>query len=149
MKKPKKKFKLNVVVTYDKSVNPINYRTPIISILKDFSILYKLDYNIDVDCELFKQFDLDTLDHVDLAYFRSTDLTEIELKKFQKLILETFSHLNPFYHGVGVSYQLQKHLKDFPFPSEFHRPLNFPYIEFHKDGQIDLKLFADALKEVL
>jgi hypothetical protein len=146
MKKVKRKFRLNVCVSYSKNVNINNYRNLILSILENFALLYRLDYMIDVNTQVFGNVESDFYAANDIIYFRSTDLTQTDLKKFQKLISDVFPY-NPFLGGVEVGYQLQKHLREFPFPKDFYRPLNYPYIESHKDGQTELKIPADFLKE--
>ena len=143
-----KKFRLNVVVSYHKSVNVNNYRNPIHSIIKNFAWLYRLDYKIDVDSQVFGDIESDFHLTVDLIYLRSSSETPIEAKAFRKLILDVFSHLNPFLGGVEVFYQLQKHLKEYPFPKNYIRPLNYPYLEIHKDGQSEIKLPVADLKEL-
>lgn len=146
MIKSKKKFKLNVIVSYSKNVNSNNYRNPILTILKNFAWLYKLDYNIDVNTQAFGDIESDFYSENDLIYFRSTDQTQIDLKKFQKIISEVFVY-NPFLGGVEVGYQLQKALREYPFPKDFYRPLNYPYIEVHKGNQSELIIFEDDWKK--
>jgi hypothetical protein len=135
MKKIKKKFRLNVFVCYPKDVNINNYQNPIHNILTNFAWLYRLDYSIDLDTKLFA----DALESnsyyssTDILYFRSTDESDIELKAFQKLIKEVFKY-NSKMGGVEVFYQIQKALKDYPFPHNFIRPLNYPYLEVFENG---------------
>lgn len=144
-----KKFRLNVIVSYDANINIINYRNPILSIIKNFAWLYRLDYNIDENSQVFGDTESEFHSTVDLIYFRSTDLTSIDLKKFQKLISDVFGHLNPLLGGIEVFYQLQKALREYPFPNEYIRPLNYPYLEFHKDGQNEIKIPVDDLKKLM
>lgn len=142
MKKDVKKFKLNVIVSYAKTVNVNNYRNPILTILKNFAWLYKLDYSIDVKSEVFENIEASHYQNPDLIYFRSTDQTQIDLKKFQKIISDVFVY-NPFFEGVEVLYQLQKALKEYPFPKDFYRPLNYPYIEMYKGSQSEIIILDD------
>lgn len=136
MGKMKKKFRLNVFVSYAKGININNYQNPIHSILKNLAWLYRLDYSIDANTKVFE----DALDNnsfyssTDLIYFRSIDNSEIDLKTFQNIIKEIFSYSNPFINGVEVNYQIQKVLKQYPFPDSFIRPLNYPYLEIFENG---------------
>ena len=148
MEKPKK-FRLNVIVSYNKNVNINNYRNPIHSILENFAWLYKLDYNIEANTQLFGETESELYSTVDLIYFRSTGLTPIPLKKFQKLISDVFVYESALLGGVEVFYQLQKHLREYPFPKEYIRPLNYPYVEYHKDGRSEIKLSVADLESIL
>ncbi|MDP3679737.1 MAG: hypothetical protein Q8R22_02750 [Flavobacterium sp.] len=143
-----KKFRLNVIVSYDADININNYRNPILSIIKNFAWLYRLDYKIDENSQVFGDTESEFHSTVDLVYLRSTELTSMDLKKFQKLILDVFGHLNPLLGGVEVFYQLQKALREYPFPSEYIRPLNYPYLEFYKDGQSEIKIPSDDLQRL-
>lgn len=136
MKKIKRKFKLNVFISYPKDVNKNNYQNPIQSILKNFAWLYRLDYSIDSNTKLFSN-EIESNSYYaepDIIYFRSTDESEIELKAFQKLIKEVFKY-NPKLCGVEVGYQLQSSLKKYPFPDSYIRPLNYPYLEVFENGK--------------
>ncbi len=137
MKKIKKKFRLNVCVSYAKGININNFQNPIHSILKNIAWLYRLDYFIDDDTRLFDDElrDNPLYSSTDLIYFRSMDDSEIDLKAFQKIIKELFSYSNPFINGVEVNYQIQKVLNQYPFPDSFIRPLNYPYLEIFENGK--------------
>lgn len=137
MKKTKKKFQLNVFVSYAKGININNFQNPIHSILKNLAWLYRLDYSIDDDTRLFDDEigDNPLYSSTDLIYFRSIDDSEIDLKGFQKIINDIFSYTNPFISGVEVSYQMQKVLKEYPFPNSYIRPLNYPYLEVFENGK--------------
>lgn len=136
MKKIKRKFKLNVFISYPKDVNKNNYQNPIQSILKNFAWLYRLDYSIDSNTKLFSD-EIESNSYYaepDIIYFRSTDESEIELKAFQKLIKEVFKY-NPKLGGIEVTYQLQSASKKYPFPDSYIRPLNYPYLEVFENDK--------------
>lgn len=137
MKKIKKKFRLNVFVSYAKGININNFQNPIHSILKNLAWLYRLDYSIDADTRLFDDEIRNNplYSSTDLIYFRSIDDSEIDLKGFQKIINDVFSYANPFISGVEVFYQMQKVLKEYPFPNSYIRPLNYPYLEVFENGK--------------
>lgn len=142
MKKIKKKFRLNVLVSYMKGVNINNYQNPIHSILKNLGWLYRLDYSIDANTRLFDDALRENTYYssTDLIYFRSKDDSEIDLKRFQKIINEVFSYSNSVLSGVEVGYQVQRVLKDYPFPDNFIRPLNYPYLEVFENGKGDIMI---------
>jgi hypothetical protein len=141
MKKIKRKFKLNVFISYPKDVNKNNYQNPIQSILKNFAWLYRLDYSIDSNTKLFSD-EIESNSYYaepDIIYFRSTDESEIELKAFQKLIKEVFKY-NPKLGGVEVGYQLQSASKKYPFPDSYIRPLNYPYLEVFENDKRNIMI---------
>jgi len=47
---------------------------------------------------------------------------------------------------VDIFFQLQKILKEYPFPSEFVRPLNYPYSDVYEGGQKRLYIDPQALE---
>ncbi|MCX6195224.1 MAG: hypothetical protein NTY55_01060 [Flavobacteriia bacterium] len=83
-----------------------------------------------------------------LIYFRSNYESNIHLKEFQKIIKDVFDYSNPFISGVEVLYQIQKHLKEYPFPSNFIGPLNYPYLEVFENGKSKIYIPEDDLKDL-
>ncbi|MBP4139159.1 hypothetical protein [Flavobacterium geliluteum] len=150
MEKVKRKFRLNVLVSYSANLNINNYQNPIHSILKNFAWLYKLDYSIDSNTKVFDNIDIDSsfYSSIDLIYFRSSAESTIDLKGFQKIIKDVFSYSNPFISGVEVLYQIQKHLKEYPFPNNFIRPLNYPYLEIFEYGKSEIKIPKNDLDDL-
>lgn len=146
MKKVKKDFRLNVVVAYQQNVNVNNFRNPIHSIFKSFAWLHKLDYMIDHDTQSFGDIESELYITHDLVYLRSTEMTLIDRKALQNLLQTVFSYSYTMTMGVEIYCLLQKVLHELPFPNTFVRPLNYPYLEFHKDGQNDIKLPVSDLK---
>lgn len=145
-KSTKRKFVLNLLVTYHENINPINYREPIHCILRHLAWLHSLDYVIDAHTTVFDNVPPKTTTEIDIIYIRSSKDTHINLKEFQKLIENIFfnSKLN-FLSGVNVSYQIQAARKLYPFPSEFYRPLNYPFVEHYKGAQKTLYMYKEAL----
>jgi len=142
-------FRLNAFITFWEGVNINNYRTPIHQIIKNLSWLYHLDYYIDEDTQLFDTSEMTVSVTTDFVYLRSTDQTRITSKMFRKVLIDIFDHSNLQTEGVDVSYQLLKHLSRYPFPSYFLRPLKYPYMELHKDGQSNLYISEEVLKHLI
>lgn len=136
-------FRNNVEIIYDTVDLPAKYRPLIMPMLINLASLYRLDYFVEED-----KVDLDGPNkwHYDLIYFRSTEETDIDGKHFRKLINDLFANATSFgFLSVNVLCQTQSKLKKNPFPSEFYRPLNYPYVEHHKDNRMLLKVRAAAL----
>lgn len=140
-----------MLVSYSANVNINNYQNPIHSILKNFAWLYRLDYHIDSDTKVFDNIDVDSsfYSSSDIIYFRSNDESNIDLKGFQKIIKDVFAYSNPFISGVEVLYQIQKYLNEYPFPNNFIRPLNYPYLEVFENGKSEVYIPEDDLKDLL
>lgn len=143
------KFRLNVFVSYHKSINSKMSGHLIHSIFTNLACLYKLDFYIEVNTPVFDDDSSDLYATTDLIYFRSGQSTPIDRKTFQKLIDQVFAYNNILIDGIEVYYQYQKYLREFPFPKDFYRPLNYPYIEEHKDSQVKAVIPAAVLLEVL
>lgn len=144
--KPKKKFALNLIIAYYKTTNPDNYRAPIHNLLRNLAWLHGFDYAIESDTKIFDKVVDDKEGPMDIIYFRSGQHTSLSLREFQKVIEAIFlkSIASPF-SAVDVFYQNQVFTKRYPFPSEFFRPLNYPFIELHKGLEKQLMVFKDAL----
>ena len=150
----KKNWQINVVVDYYDLKKANSYRFNLLELLKQLASVYRLDYAISVD----HQFSVDTdsdeqfsgKDIVDLVYFRSNENSRIEKKDFRATIDCIFRKVpSIFYEGVDVFPQLYKVLKDFPFPTDFYRPLNYPYIEHYEDSQKTTLIYLDAVEKAL
>ncbi|MDQ1164608.1 hypothetical protein [Flavobacterium sp. SORGH_AS_0622] len=150
MKKKMKKFRLNVIISYPKDVNIYSYRNPIHDILTNFAWLYNLEYSIDPSTKLFTHLiEADSYyADPDIIYFRSTGESAIELKAFQKLIKDVFTY-NPKMGGVEVGYQLQKVLKNYPFPLSYIKPLNYPYLEVFENGRGNIMIPEAELHQLI
>ena len=138
-------FRLNAFITYWEGVNILNFRTPILQMIKNFCWLYHLDYYIDEETQLFDTSEMSVSVKTDLIYLRSTDQTCINSKEFRKVLLGIFEHSDLHSQGVEVSHQMLKYLPKYPFPSEFYRPLKYPYVEHYKDGRKKLYIAEEAL----
>ena len=138
-------YRLNVTICYSEDTNINQYRKPVLDIFKSFAWLYQLDYAISVNHD----FGLEN-GAADLVYLRSTSRTEISKKELYNVICEVFHHRSSFlWRGVYVDRQMYKVLSDFPFPDEFYRPLQYPYVEFHRGNKAALFVSEESLSEVL
>lgn len=130
-----------MVVVYMGHVN--NFQVPVQNIIAQLAWLYRLDYSIVDGDEVFPLVG----EPCDMIYFRSTEYTSITPKQFRQLVGDMFSQAS-LGGWVDVSFQLQKALKDYPFPADFIRPLNYPYPEIHQDGTAVLYIDPKALKNL-
>jgi hypothetical protein len=145
-KSTRKEFVLNVIVAYYEPTNPNNYREPIHNIFKFLAWLHALDYSIDLSTQIFDKAQPTTNGITDIVYLRSGKNTLLSLREFQKVLDSVFSKsIATFFYGVDVFYQNQAATKLYPFPSEFYRPLNYPYVEIHKGLQKEMLVHKEAL----
>ncbi|MEZ5106814.1 MAG: hypothetical protein R2757_20080 [Draconibacterium sp.] len=150
----KKRWQLNVFVCYYGQENAKSYRFNILELLKHLASIYRLDYSITVDHQTSSDTDSsgqsDDTCIYDLIYFRSNENSRLEKKYFRETIDCTFRKVpSAFFEGVDIWTQLYKDLKNFPFPTDFYRPLNYPWIEHHTDSQKKLLIYADAYLTVI
>jgi len=138
-----KKFRLNLAVVY--MANPANFQSPIQSIITRLSWLYRLDYSIADAHQVVAELPDDKL--CDLIYLRATEHTVISAKVFQQLVNQMFAEAALF-GCVDIFFQLQKSLKEYPFPADFVRPLNYPYSEVYEDGKKRLCIDPQALQDL-
>ena len=149
-----KNWQINILVDYYDLNKANSYRFNILELLKRLASIYRLDYSISVDHQFSCEFDSDEQfvgkDIVDLVYFRSNENSRIEKKDFRDTIDCIFRKVpSMFYEGVDVGAQLYKALKDYPFPADFYRPLNYPYIEHYEGSQKTTLIYLDAVEEAL
>lgn len=149
-----KRWQLNMVVDYYGEETAKLYRFNILELLKHIAAIYRLDYAISVNHEFSGDNDSteqsDDKFFGDLIYFRSNEYTRIERKDLRQTIDSMFCKVpSVFYEGVDVFTQLYKALKDFPFPANFYRPLNYPWIEHHKSSEKKLLIYADEVLKVI
>jgi hypothetical protein len=149
-----KRWQLNIFVCYYGQKNASSYRFNILEFLKHLASIHRLDYAISVDYKFSSDTDSsrqsgDT-NIYDLIHLRSNDSSSLERKDFRAIIDCTFRKLpSPFYGGVEVWTQLYKDLKKFPFPTDFYRPLIYPYIEHHKASHKKLLVYTDRVLEMI
>lgn len=136
-----KKFRLNLAVVY--MANPVNFQSPIQSIITKLAWLYRLDYAI-VDAHRVVS-ELPDDKPCDLIYLRATQHTNISAKVFQQLVNQMFAEAALF-GCVDVFFQLQKSLKEYPFPADFVRPLNYPYSDVYQDEKKTLYIDPQVLE---
>ncbi len=156
MKKSSKRktlWRINVVVSYfDVScVKP--YRGILIKLLKDLASIYKLDYSVADDYQDLVSEEEESSEEkfiYDIIYFRSNKYTRIEKKEFQSVINCMFKSVpSVFFEGVEIDTQLYKFLKFYPFPTNFYRPLNYPWIEYYDGEQTKLLIHADEVLKIM
>ncbi len=155
-----RKWRLNYVIQYSDEASAYRYRSLILNSLENIAALRRIDYAI-VEEYPFGYEASDTQNkqitdnHADLVYFRSSTETLSSVRDFRKLVDLIFQghdycllHKNsmPF----GVYPQLLKNLSKYPFPKDdFYHPLEYPYLEYHKDGKAQIYVPASTIQEVL
>lgn len=131
-----------MVVVYIANAN--NFQIPIQNLVSQMAWLYRFDYAVVNGHQIFNEAPNEACD---LIYFRSTELTRISSKKFQQLVTEMFVEAS-LYGCIDVFFQFQKNLKQYPFPSDYIRPLNYPYSDVYKNGNKILHIDSKALPEL-
>lgn len=91
----------------------------------------------------------------DLVCFRSSTETLSSITEFRKLIELMFQGHNPYSHmgnqmPFGVYALAQKLLPKYPFPeNDYYHPLEYPYMDYHKDGKVTLCIPASTVEQVI
>lgn len=149
MKKSKKIWRINVFVIYYREQYVNLYRFNLLEVFKNLASIYRLDYAFDID--YFGQSSNNESEAIDdLIYFKSNMNTRVEKKELHTIINCMFKNVpSAFWEGVEVGIQLYKSLKDFPFPSEFYRPLNYPWVEYYQGAQKKLMVSTDAVMKII
>lgn len=149
-----KRWRLNVGIDYCSTEKANSYRFNILELMKHLASIYGLDYALSVDHHISD--DAGSVEQpghkyiVDLVYFRSNEYTRIQKKDFRASIDCMFRKVpSTYFEGVEVWPQLYKALNDFPFPQEFYRPLNYPFVEHHQGCQKTLYIYADQLMKAI
>ncbi|MCT4646860.1 MAG: hypothetical protein N4A74_17860 [Carboxylicivirga sp.] len=149
-----KPWRLNVFVDYYDQQTANSYRFNTLELFKHLASIYKIDYSISIE----HQFSIDndssekTENKIicDLIYFRSNKYSRIERKDLRAAIDNMFKTVpSPFIEGVDIDTQLYKMLKKFPFPTDFYRPLNYPWIEHHSNSKKKLLIYHDEVMKVI
>ncbi|MFI3265225.1 MAG: hypothetical protein SNG38_08325 [Rikenellaceae bacterium] len=142
----KSTYRINIIVNYYfDNVNVNHYRQPIFDLLTNIAWLYRLEYAISENHD----FGLDE-GEADLFYFRSTDQTYISRKDFDEIVTTLFRNgLSILSEGVDVARQYYKNLPQYPFPTSYYKPLNYPYTEVHNGDKVTLCICPKALQEVI
>ncbi|PKP44875.1 MAG: hypothetical protein CVT95_10380 [Bacteroidetes bacterium HGW-Bacteroidetes-12] len=155
MKKPvtKRKWRINLVVSYNnQKIAEIN-RNNVSEFLKNLSSIYKLDYAISENHKFNydKEFEIEhSKTECDIFYFRSNKNTRIKAKELRTTINSLFPYTyGAYYDGVEFFTQMTKALKEYPLPKEFYRPLKYPYVEFHNGSEMKLMLPYENVMEVI
>lgn len=149
-----KHWRLNVLVTYFDQISADRYRFDILQLIKHLSSIYKLDYAINEDHQFSPESDSsEQLAHksiTDFVYFRSNKDSLVDAKELRSIIGCMFHTKNSLFLGtVDICTQLYKVLPQYPFPIEFYRPLDYPFVEFHQGSQIIRYIFADEVMKVI
>ena len=153
--KAKRKYRINLFIEYANPTCVNRFQRMIHELIGFLAWIYKFDYAISVDHQFSSESDCEQQSsHIikfDLVYIRSGKETKIELKDFRRIINDTFGkYLSVWSDGVEIDHMSQNRLVDFPFPDEFHRPLNYPYVEVHKRGESKIcipRSFVEGLLE--
>ena len=149
-----KRWRLNILVIYCDQMRANCYRFDILQVLKHLSSIYKLDYAIS-ESHQFSSLPDSTEQSTDksiadIVYFRSNENSRVDVKELRLVIGNMFRNVpSLFVEGVEICNQLYKVLPEYPFPKDFYRPLNYPYIEFHKGSQKTLYIYADEVMKVI
>ncbi len=144
-----KLWRLNVVVLYYDQMSSNCYRFDILQLLKHLSSIYRLDYAISKSHNFPSVPDADK-SIADLVYFRSNENTRVDAKELRSVIGCIFHRVpSQFNEGVEVFTQLYKFLPEYPFPNDFYRPLEYPYVEFHKGSKKTLYIYSDEVMKVI
>lgn len=144
-----KKFRVNVVIVYYKNTNLNNFQPPLHNIFKSLAWLHSLEYAIETDYKSPLENESELYGQTDLIYFRSTSNSRIEGKAFRKLIMDIFHRSRMgLFQGAEIFYQLQKALPQYPFPKNYLKPLNYPYLEVHQDGTTRVCIPAENIQEL-
>jgi len=149
----KRKWRINLVVSYNNSkIAEIN-RNSVLEFLKNLSSIYKLDYAISENHQFKydKEFENEFREmESDIFYFRSNANTKINAKELRTTINSLFPYsFEPYFDGVEFFTQLTKVLKQYPFPKEFYRPLKYPYVEFYDGSEMKLMIPYEKVMEVI
>lgn len=139
-----KPYRINVVALYYEGTNVNQFRQPVFNLLTGFAWLYHLEYAISVKHD----FNLPS-GEADLIYFRSTDQTKISKKDLNALISDVFRNGFLIFRGVEVFCQMYKFLPQYPFPSVYDKPLNYPYVECHNGNESKLYIYKEALDKII
>ena len=149
MAKRKKNFRLNVVIGYLGGANPETYRPPLHGMLRNIAWLHGLEYSISEGHQFSPSVGStgQTEDNsiTDLIFLRSTQSTQISAKDLRKIISGIVGKSFLFGVGVDVFFQLHKQLPQYPFPSSYYRPLDYPYQEGHISGEVTLYIAQEFL----
>jgi len=149
----KRKWRVNLVVSYnDSKIAEIN-RNSVLEFLKNLSSIYKLDFAISENHQFKydKEFENEFREmESDIFYFRSNKNSRINSKELRTTINSLFPYsFAPYYDRVEIFTQLTKVLKEYPFPKEFYRPLKYPYVEFYNGSEMKLMVTYEKVMEMI
>ena len=121
-KKPKFKWRVNYVVSYEKPVYADQYREICLQTLKNVALLNRIDFAIKVAYPFpYEKHFENSKDQeefsADLVYFRASHLTKLGAREFRRLIDSIFQGFG-FLDPVDVFSQDYKSVKNYPFPKE-------------------------------
>ena len=144
-KSPSRKWRLNYTVMYMNSKEAIAKREFVHNILISAATLRKIDYAIDVDTptpDELRNSPSKPLRElvVDRVYFRSSPKSLSSIGEFRSLIDGLFRGFGILLCGDSfeVFSQPQRVLSSYPFPKEFCRPLEYPYVEYHNGTEVKI-----------
>lgn len=150
------KWKLNYIIVYRNIDSAKWHRHLIHDALVSVALLQKIDFAFDEDFPFFdeSQYKADpTLKElvVDIAYFRSNINSHSGIKAFRQIVDGLFYGYDivledsPFHvYSMGTKY-----MSEYPFPQDFERPLNYPYVEHHEGKETTLCVTAASYDNLL
>ncbi|MET2985177.1 hypothetical protein [Aureibaculum conchae] len=149
----KRKWRINLVVSYqNQKIAEIN-RNSVSGFLKNLSSIYKLDYAISENHQFNydKEFEIEhSKTKCDIFYFRSNKNTRINVKELRTTINSLFPYTyGAYYDRVEFFTQMTKALKKFPFPKDYYRPLKYPYVEFYNGSEMKLMVPHEEMMKVI
>lgn len=155
-KAPSRQWRLNYIITYADRNTAEVYRSFLHSALIAVATLRRIDYAIKLDTRVLDELnDSWSTDHLnivsDMLYFRSSPNSRSSIKEFRSLIDSLFLDYDMIFRGdqFEVYSLLQKHLKRYPFPDKFYRPLCHPYTEIHNGKEVTLCVDVSTLENLL
>ena len=131
------------MITYLDAEKANRYRQFVLDTLISAATLRRIDYAIDIEAPLFDEIH-DKL-HTPFQGFVAS------IKEFRAIVDGLFQDYDIFFRGdpFEVQSQLQKFLKEDPFPEQFCRPLAYPYTEFHNRKESTLCITEEALQKTI
>lgn len=148
------KWRINYCITYPTQTLASRYREIVLDTIYNVSSLVKIDLAI----KRGHVFDYGNTDISgtslresvsDIVYFRSSPQTKVSIKDFRVMMRCIFHDYELIPDPFELFPMLQKSLPEFPFPGDFLRFLEYPYVEAHKGGHKSLTLLARSVLPIL
>jgi len=151
-----RRWRLNYVITYINSDCANRYRPLILNTLANIAIIHRIDYAIEHEYPIYDEIRNELSKPLqgilaDVIYFRASRNSLSSITDFRRLVDLIFQDYDITWRGTPyeVKCQIQKFLPQYPFPEEFCRPKDYPYLEYHKDGQARIVVPASTVEQVV